>query len=244
LEKGKVLIVIPARYGSTRFLGKPLVKINGKEMVLHVFDRAKNVRNADKVIIATDDKRIYDCGKNYGAEVVMTLENIKSGTDRVWDVAKDLNYEIVVNLQGDEPFILTEVIENGIKILKETGHADITTPIKKITNLDDITNPNVVKVVFNKENYAIYFSRSPIPFYRDEKIEKVYYKHIGLYCFKKTALEKFVNFPQSKLEKIEKLEQLRALENNLKIKVYETDYESISIDTPEDLEKIKNLKEF
>ena len=235
------LIVIPARYGSTRFPGKPLVKINGKEMVLHVYDRAKMVKNALEVIIATDDIRIYDCAKKYGAKVEMTSSDIKSGTDRVWEVAKNKSYEIIVNLQGDEPFIDTNVIEQTIEVLENDNEVDISTPVTKIKNIEEVNDPNIVKVVFNDKNYAIYFSRASIPFYRDTNIDKKYYKHIGLYCFRKESLKKFVELPLSKLEKIEKLEQLRAIESGMRIKVFKTDYDSISIDTPSDLEKLKSL---
>ena len=238
------LIVIPARYGSTRFPGKPLVKINGKEMILHVYDRAKKVKNAHRVIIATDNEQIYNVAKKYGAEVEMTDVNIKSGTDRVWEVAKNKNFEIVVNLQGDEPFIKPDIINLAILELENNKDIDISTPITKINDLKEIHDPNIVKVVFNKEKIAIYFSRSPIPYYRDENSEKIFFKHIGLYCFRKSSLDKFVNFPQSNLEKIEKLEQLRAIENGLKIKVYEANYYGVAIDTPSDLEKIKNLTSF
>ncbi len=238
------LIVIPARYGSTRFPGKPLVKINGKEMILHVYDRAKKVKSAHKVIIATDNEQIYNVAKKYGAEVEMTDVNIKSGTDRVWEVVKNKNFEIVVNLQGDEPFIKPDIINRAILELENNKDIDISTPITKINDLKEIHDPNVVKVVFNKKKIAIYFSRSPIPYYRDENSEKIFFKHIGLYCFRKSSLDKFVNFPQSNLEKIEKLEQLRAIENGLKIKVYEANYYGVAIDTPSDLEKIKNLTSF
>ncbi len=238
------LIVIPARYGSTRFPGKPLVKINGKEMILHVYDRAKKVKNAHRVIIATDNEQIYNVAKKYGAEVEMTDVNIKSGTDRVWEVVKNKNFEIVVNLQGDEPFIKPDIINRAILELENNKDIDISTPITKINDLKEIHDPNIVKVVFNKEKIAIYFSRSPIPYYRDENSEKIFFKHIGLYCFRKSSLGKFVNFPQSDLEKIEKLEQLRAIENGLKIKVYEANYYGVAIDTPSDLEKIKNLTSF
>ncbi len=235
------LIVIPARYGSTRFPGKPLVKINGKEMVLHVYDRAKMVKNALEVIIATDDIRIYDCAKKYGAKVEMTSSDIKSGTDRVWEVAKNKSYEIIVNLQGDEPFIDTNVIEQAIEVLENDNEADISTPVTKIKNIEEVNDPNIVKVVFNDKNYAIYFSRASIPFYRDENFDKRYFKHIGLYCFRKKSLKRFVELSQSKLELIEKLEQLRAIEAGMKIKIIETEYESISIDTPSDLDRLKNL---
>jgi 3-deoxy-manno-octulosonate cytidylyltransferase (CMP-KDO synthetase) len=235
------LIVIPARYGSTRFPGKPLVKINNKPMIIHVYERACSSKFAKKVLIATDDERILDTAKRFNAEAVLTSDNISSGTDRVYEVAKGYDYNIVVNVQGDEPFINPEVIDNAVVELKNDNSAHITTPVKKIDDLNDIDNPNVVKVVFNKENFAIYFSRSRIPYNRDKNEACEYYKHIGLYCYRKSALEKFVNLSISRLEKIEKLEQLRAIEANMKIKIFLTDYNSIGIDTPADLEHLKAL---
>ncbi len=232
------LIVIPARFSSKRFPGKPLVKIFGKEMILHVYERAKKSKLAKEVIVATDDETILNCVKNANGKAILTSKDIKSGTDRVWEVAKDKDYEIIVNVQGDEPLISSDVIDRAIIELKNDKNADITTPVKKIENKDDIHNPNVVKVAFGENFYALYFSRSPIPYFRDNSNKGEFFKHIGLYCFRKKALEKFVNFKEGKLEKIEKLEQLRALENFLKIKVFITDYESISIDTPEDLSKL------
>jgi 3-deoxy-manno-octulosonate cytidylyltransferase (CMP-KDO synthetase) len=229
------LIVIPARYSSTRFPGKPLALINGLPMVVQVYTQAIKSKLAKKVIIATDDKRIFNCAKDFHCDVQLTSNKHKSGTDRVAEVAMKLKEKIVVNVQGDEPFIKPEVIDNAIKCLQSNKDADISTPVKKISNKTDIENVNVVKVVFSEKNYAIYFSRSPIPFYRENNSEKEYFKHIGLYAFRIDTLMKFVNLKESKLEEIEKLEQLRAIENNMKIKVFKTDYESIGIDTPEDL---------
>ncbi len=235
------LIVIPARYSSTRFPGKPLAKINNKPMVVAVYEQALKSKFASKVVIATDDKRILKCAEEYNAEAVITSTDIKSGTDRVFQVAKNYDFNIIVNLQGDEPLIDPKVIDKAIETLKKDENADISTPVKQLENIEDIDNGNIVKVVFNKENFALYFSRLPIPFNRDNVQNISYYKHIGLYCYKKEALEKFVNFPQSTLEISENLEQLRALENGLNIKIFITDYESFGIDTPSDLEKIKTL---
>ncbi len=234
------LIVIPARYSSSRFPGKPLVEINGLPMVVRVYRQAIKSELGKKVIIATDDLRIFEIAKKFKCNVEMTSEKHRSGTDRVSEIAIKNKFEIVVNLQGDEPFIEPDVIDGAIEVLKKDSGADISTPIKKIENGAEIDDENVVKVVFNEKNFALYFSRAPIPFYRDNS-EQSYYKHIGLYAFRKNSLEKFVRLKQSKLEKIEKLEQLRALENNMKIKVFQTSYNSISIDTPEDLEKLMQV---
>ncbi len=242
-ESPMCLIVIPARYASTRFPGKPLVKINGKPMVIHVYQRALKSKLAKKVIIATDDRRIFQCAEQFNAEVEITDSGLKSGTDRVFQVAKNYDFNIIVNVQGDEPFIEPNVIDEAITALQDST-AHITTPVKKITDRDEISNPNVVKVVFDKNKFALYFSRSPVPYCRDGQDEYVFYKHIGLYCYTKNSLEKFVNLQQSHLEKAENLEQLRALENGMKIKIFVTDYESMGIDTPSDLEKIKTLTSF
>ena len=237
------LIVIPARYSSSRFPGKPLALIKGKPMIIHVYERAKNAKLASKVIIATDDMRIFNTAKEFNADVRMTDSNLKSGTDRVYEVAKNFKYEIIVNVQGDEPLIEPEVIDNAIKVLKDSKNADISTAAKAINNPKEISDPNVVKVVFNRSHYALYFSRSPIPFCR-EKNNCKHFKHIGIYCFKRSALEKFVSLPESELENYEKLEQLRALDNDMKIKIFFTDYESFGVDTPEDLEKLKVFLSF
>ncbi len=234
------LIVIPARYSSSRFPGKPLALIDDVPMVVRVYKQAINCKNAKKVIIATDDERIFNCAKDFNCNVEMTDARHRSGTDRVAEVALKYDFDIIVNVQGDEPFISPVVIDTSIEILKNSVNTDISTPVKKIKDKTEIDNSNVVKVAFSDNFYALYFSRSPIPFHREINEDKNFYKHIGLYAFKKDSLQKFVNLKESRLEKIEKLEQLRALENNLKIKVFETDYESIGIDTPEDLEYLKD----
>ncbi len=241
------LIVIPARYASSRFPGKPLVLINDKPMVINVYERALKSKFASKVIIATDDNRIFNCAKKFKANVEMTSSNIKSGSDRVYQIAKRYDFDIIVNLQGDEPFIDPNIIDNAILTLKKDTLSDISTPVKSISNMEDIQNPNIVKAVFNSDNYAIYFSRSPIPFHREHNKDKnscYYHKHIGIYCYRKSALEKFVKLPVSNLEQIESLEQLRAIEAGMKIKIFLTDYESMGIDTPEDLEQVKKLHYF
>ncbi len=233
------LIVIPARYDSTRFPGKPLTLIEGLPMVVKVYNQAIRCKLADNVVIATDDERIFNSAQKFNCNVTMTSSLHKSGTDRVAEAASKFDSQIIVNLQGDEPFISPELIDQGIKILQDDISADISTPVKLISNQDEIENRNVVKVVFGKSNYALYFSRSAIPYFRETNIEKLFYKHIGLYIFRKESLNKFIKFEESYLEKVEKLEQLRALENHLKIKIYKTDYESIAIDTPDDLKRLK-----
>ncbi len=236
------LVVIPARFNSSRFPGKPLALIENIPMVIRVYKQASLSKLAEKVIIATDDKRIFECALEYNCNVEMTLDTHESGTDRIAEVALKYDYNIVVNVQGDEPFIEPEIIDESIKQLQNDLNADIVTPIKKIKNINEVDNPNIVKVVFDNFMYAIYFSRSIIPHYREKINKKNYFKHIGLYAFRKDALEKFINLPKSNLENIEKLEQLRAIENQMKIKVFITEYESIGIDTPEDLKNIKLIK--
>ncbi len=246
--------IIPARYKSTRFPGKPLAQILGKPLIQIVYENAKKSKFINELIIATDDERIYDVAKKFNADVVMTPSEIPTGTDRVAFVAKEINTDIVVNIQGDEPLLTADMIDSAIAPFFTEEKIDISTLAVKIKSEDDLFNPNVVKVVFDKNNFALYFSRSPIPFCRDATTKEEwlkrgeYYKHIGIYVYSKASLLKFVNLPHSKLEEFEKLEQLRALENGMKIKVVVTEKDTIGVDTPNDLEKViqifKNKKEF
>jgi 3-deoxy-manno-octulosonate cytidylyltransferase (CMP-KDO synthetase) len=250
LAKGKrefkrVVGIIPARYASTRLSGKPLIKINGKPMIQHVYERSMRTKLIDKVIVATDDKRIFDTVVKFGGNAVMTSRRHKSGTDRIGEIAKRRNSEmakceIVVNIQGDEPFIDYRNIDRAIKPMLKDKSINVSTLCYKIKNSSEITNPNIVKVVFDKNNDAIYFSRYPIPYDRDGKKKTEYYKHIGLYVYRKSYLEKLIKMKPTKLEKSEKLEQLRILENGGKIKVVITNIDSHSIDTKKDLLKIRN----
>ncbi|MEF3255874.1 MAG: 3-deoxy-manno-octulosonate cytidylyltransferase [Deferribacterales bacterium] len=226
-------IVIPARYGSSRLEGKPLKEIAGVPMISWVARNCMKSK-ADRVIVVTDDQRIFDeCVKIEGLEVTMSDPNLPSGTDRVAKVAQYLKTDIVINVQGDEPFIDPKLINSLIDDFKDSDAVMNTASVR----IDEETaqNPNVVKVVKDLNGYALYFSRYPIPFYRDGDIEKRYYKHIGIYGYRRSFLKVFTSLEPSVLERSEKLEQLRVLENGYKIKVIETDYNGISVDTEEDL---------
>ncbi|MDI6641657.1 MAG: 3-deoxy-manno-octulosonate cytidylyltransferase [Elusimicrobiota bacterium] len=241
-----IICIIPARYSSTRFLGKVIAMISGKPMIQHVWEKAKKSKFIDRTIIATDDKKVFDTATKFGAEVIMTSKNCRSGTDRVAEVVltKKFNCTLVVNLQADEPTIYPETIDKAIKALIDDKVAVVSTPVFKVTKSDITAVANVVKVVFDKNFYALYFSRAYIPARGpvsnlSEPIQNEYfYKHIGLYVYRRKFLETFVNLPQSRLEKIECLEQLRILENGYKIKVVPVSHDTIPVDTPEDLKKV------
>lgn len=239
----KTFVIIPARYASTRFPGKPLVQINGKPMIQHVYEAALT-SDADDVIVATDDERIRQCVAQFGGKAVMTSPLHPSGTDRCGEVAQSLQLaddDVIINIQGDEPFITKNEI-NSLADLFSQPQINIATLIKEIDNPDEINDPNKVKVVISKQNKAIYFSRLPIPFVRNAgSITPHYYKHIGIYAYRKQTLEQLVKLPESGLEKAEKLEQLRWLENGYEIYTAESDYEGIGVDTPNDLMTINNL---
>ena len=245
----KILGVIPARYGSSRFPGKPLANILGNPMIQRVYEQAKKCLLLDELIVATDDERIAHCIRSFKGNVMMTPETINSGTERCLAVLKNLSgateFDVVINIQGDEPFIDPQQISQlaGCFLSEEVV---IGTLVKKITKQDDLINPNVVKVVFNKKNQALYFSRHPIPYSRGNETAEwlngtKYYKHIGIYGYRTGTLKSITQLLVSPLEKAESLEQLRWLENGYSIHVKETDYESIAIDTPGDLLKITNI---
>ncbi|MBE0426848.1 MAG: 3-deoxy-manno-octulosonate cytidylyltransferase [Nitrospirae bacterium] len=241
------VVIIPARYDSTRFPGKPLYLLKGMPLIQHVYENSKLSRLADDVIVATDSEDIFEKVHLFGGKAVMTDKKHPSGTDRVAEVAGSVNYDIIVNVQADEPLIRPQMIDDVITILDDE-RASIGTLVKKIGDPLEITDPNIVKVVFDKEGFAIYFSRAPIPYHRDEweirnskfKIRNFNcYKHIGIYSYRREILLSFAGMQPAELEQIEKLEQLRALENGLKIKTKETYFEIYGVDTPEDLEKVK-----
>lgn len=236
----KIIGIIPARWGSKRFPGKLLQKIERKSIICWVYERAKKAKMLDDCIVATDDQRIVKEIENINGKIILTNKNYRSGTDRISDVAKNFRADIIINIQGDEPLIKPQMINEVAQILIADKKVVMGTLIQKISNKDDFYNPNVVKVVIDKNNFAIYFSRAPIPFSRDNKTNYIF-KHIGIYAYRKNFLIKFSQLPESHLEKIEKLEQLRALENGYKIKVKETKYTSIGIDTKEDLIKVKKI---
>ncbi|MCA0388183.1 MAG: 3-deoxy-manno-octulosonate cytidylyltransferase [Bacteroidetes bacterium] len=242
----KITAIIPARYGSTRLPGKPLAQILDKPMIEWVYKSVRKSRLVERIIVATDDQRVYDAVKNFGGEVVMTPEDMQTGSDRIAYVANQLpDAEIVINVQGDEPFISGSIIDDAVMPLLVDPKLQVSTLVKKITTQDDLNNPSVVKVVFDNFSNAIYFSRSPIPYLREgDLIQSAldsgrFYKHIGLYVYRKEFLLYYTRLPQSSLEDAEKLEQLRILENGYDIRVVETEIESISVDTAEDLYKAR-----
>jgi len=235
----RVIGVIPARYSSTRLPGKPLEDINGKSMILRVVEQAERSKMINEVIVATDDKRIFDHLKYFGKTAVMTDPEIRTGTDRCYEAVKDLKADIIVNIQGDEPLLDPETIDSLISVLTNSTEAVCSTPIKKITAEQDIDNSNIVKAVFDKNMYALYFSRSRIPYNRNYTGN--YYKHIGIYAYRSDFLKTFIGLESTMLEKCESLEQLRMLENCYKIKCVEVFTDSTGVDTPEDLNKVRKI---
>jgi 3-deoxy-manno-octulosonate cytidylyltransferase (CMP-KDO synthetase) len=238
--------IIPARYASTRFPGKPLVDIAGKSMIQRVYEQAKKCGHLTEVIVATDDNRIFDHVIGFGGVAVITSTDHQSGTDRCAEVAlKYPEYNIVINIQGDEPYIDPEQISKLISCFNEAG-TEIATLVKKVLTNQELLNTNSPKVIINKLSEAIYFSRSPIPHIRGQEPLSwlqhfTYFKHIGIYGYRADILQQITILPVSLLEKAESLEQLRWIENGYKIKVAETEIETIAIDTPEDLEKLSEL---
>ncbi|MBC7331283.1 MAG: 3-deoxy-manno-octulosonate cytidylyltransferase [Synergistetes bacterium] len=229
----RAVAVIPARYGSTRLPGKPLVKLLGKELLLHVIDRARGSSLLSDIIVATDDQRIRDLALSYGVKAVMTPPDCPSGTDRVALAVRDIECDIVVNLQVDDPTINPEAIDLAIRALEEDPLAKVSTLCKRIEKGEEIYSPHVVKVVFDKNYNALYFSRSPIPYERNKGA--LYYKHIGPYVFRRDFIFTFTSWEPTFLERVESLEQLRILENGYRIKLVEVFYESVEVDVPEDI---------
>ncbi len=239
-----ITAIIPARYASTRLPGKPLLDIAGKPMVQHVYERAKTSGLVNRVIVATDDSKIFDAVKKFGGDAVMTSEAHKSGTDRLAEVAKGLKSDIIVNIQGDEPLIESGMIDEAIRPLMDDGSIVMGSLKAEIRDETELNNPNVVKVVVDRNDFALYFSRYPIPYIRDDSPLSLLtgrFKHIGLYVYRREFLLEYAGMPQTPLEEAEKLEQLRALENGYRIKVPTTRYQSIGVDTEEDLERVRRL---
>ena len=239
----KTAIIIPARYNSTRLQGKPLIKVCDKPIIQWVWEKAISVKSADLVIIATDNDEIYNTAKSFGANVEMTSVNHKCGSDRIVEAAQkysDISY--IINLQGDEPMINPDCIEEVIRLIKEDEKADISTLLSEIGENEDKDDPNMVKCVTDINGYALYFSRSKIPYERNPGIAK-FYKHIGIYGYKKESLYRMTKLDRSEIERAESLEQLRALYYGMKIRTSIVKYDSIGIDTIEDLNKFKKLVE-
>jgi 3-deoxy-manno-octulosonate cytidylyltransferase (CMP-KDO synthetase) len=250
------IVIIPSRYASSRFPGKPLCLLSGKPMIQHVYERAREARLVQEVFVATDNKLIYDTVEGFGGKAIMTSEAHLSGTDRIAEAVEKLQAtgcrlraaDIIVNVQGDEPMIHPQMIDDVISLMDDE-RASMGTLAKRIENIIEAIDPNIVKVVFNAEGFALYFSRSPIPYHRDEwkdlKHLAVYgsqltvFKHIGIYAYREDVLLSLSKLPSTKLEEIEKLEQLRALENGFRIKVKETGFETIGVDTPMDMERVE-----
>lgn len=236
-------IIIPARYGSSRLKGKPLIEVNGKPIIQWVFEKAVKSKLADRVIIATDNEEILNTCLMFGAEAEMTSIDHNCGSDRIQEVM-DRHPEIdyVVNLQGDEPLITPESIDEVIRNVRDDEKADISTLIRVLKDRKDIDNPNLVKCVVDKDGYALYFSRSKIPFERNEG-HATFYGHLGIYGYKRDALRRMTHMQQTTLELSESLEQLRALQNGMKIKTSVVDFTPVGIDTADDIERFKKILE-
>jgi 3-deoxy-manno-octulosonate cytidylyltransferase (CMP-KDO synthetase) len=236
----KAIGVIPARYGSTRFAGKVLANLQGKPLLQHVWERARQSRLLNDVLIACDDERIRKIAQAFGAKAVLTSLSHQSGTDRIAEAVRLLDVDCVVNIQADEPLIHSSVIDGLIKALGADEHCPMATAIKAIDQESQLRDPNIVKVVIDQQGYALYFSRAAIPYSRGSQQNRSrYFKHLGIYAYRKDFLLKFKDLPPSRLEAIEQLEQLRALEAGYKIKTIETDIETISVDTKEDLVRVE-----
>ena len=233
--------MIPARYGATRFPAKLMQDLCGKPVIVHTYERVADTRLFDEVYVVTDDDRIEKAIREVGGKVIRSKKEHNSGSDRLAEASRDLDVDIIVNVQGDEPFTDKENLQKVIDIFAKdlTKSIAVASLMERITDPDDIANPNNVKVVVNKFREALYFSRNIIPFPRDPNTKVSYYKHIGIYAYRKEALQQFTELPPSLLEETEKLEQLRYLENGFKIRLALTDIPTIGIDTPEDLERAR-----
>ncbi|MFH1836738.1 MAG: 3-deoxy-manno-octulosonate cytidylyltransferase [Candidatus Omnitrophota bacterium] len=240
----KVVAVIPARWQSTRLKGKVLSDINGKPMIQHVWERAKKAREVDDVIVAVDKEKVLRAVEKFGGKAMLTSRELLSGTDRVAEVAGKIDADIFVNVQADEPLIHPDMIDELVRVFKYEQNIEMATLIKR-AHSGEIQDPNVVKVVVDRKGFALYFSRSPIPYVRDaeegEDIAGRYFKHIGLYSYTKDFLFTFTGLPKSTLEHDEKLEQLRVLEHGYKIRTIETRHDTLGVDTEEDLEKVRKI---
>lgn len=239
----KIIAMIPARYSASRFPGKLMQDLNGKPVITRTYEATVNTNLFDDVFVVTDSQIIYDEIERIGGNVMMSKKEHQCGSDRIAEAVEHLDIDIVVNVQGDEPFTEVASLEKLIEVFKNDPNKeiDLASLMVHITDWEEIKNPNTVKVVLDKDNVALYFSRSPIPYPRDESVDVKYYKHKGVYAFRKQALMDFYHFPMLTLEAAEKLEQLRYLEYGKKIKMVETHVQGVEIDTPEDLERAKKL---
>ena len=236
----KTAVIIPARMGSMRFPGKVLADLGGKPVIQHVWENAMRSK-ADSVTVAADDPRVEQAVKSFGGHVVMTKPSHPSGSDRVWEAAQSTDAELIVNVQGDEPFLPHEVIDDLIDAMHGADAPAMGTVVLPCSRADIAANPNLPKVVLTTDDYALYFSRSMIPYLREGGEETEVYRHWGIYAYRRETLAKFVSLPEGRLERCEKLEQLRALENGIRIKVIKTLFDSIGIDTPDDLVRAQDF---
>ena len=242
--KLKTLGVIPARYAAQRFPGKPLALITGKPLVQRVYEQAKKATRLDDVVVATDDTRILEAVEKFGGTAMMTPATCPSGTDRAAEVSRDYPAELIVNIQGDEPLMRPEMIDQLVAGMQADPGCVMGTLARPVTSEEVWANPNVVKVVFGANGNALYFSRCPVPFVRDASggfVAGKSFKHIGIYAYRQEFLLKFVALPQGALEQTEKLEQLRALENGYGIRVWVTPHDSIGVDRPEDVAIVEEI---
>lgn len=243
----KAIAIIPARYASTRFPGKVLAEFEGRPMIEHVYRRASEATRLSEVLIATEDARVEKAVRAFGGTAIMTSPDCASGTDRVAEAsrsvaARSITADVIVNVQGDEPRIHPQAIDDLVEVFIEEPETRMATLCVRLRDREMFLSPNVVKVIVDNRGLARYFSRAPIPHDREHPGEPVHaFKHLGIYAYRPDALERFVSWPPGQLEQIEKLEQLRALENGMDIRVVETIHDSIGIDTPEELEKLKNI---
>jgi 3-deoxy-manno-octulosonate cytidylyltransferase (CMP-KDO synthetase) len=238
-----VVAIIPARFESTRLPGKPLLQIDGKPMIQHVYERTRAVGRIDRVLVATDDARIAAAVRGFGGDAVMTRPTHQSGTDRIAEVATDLDADVVVNVQGDLPFLEATMVDAAIALMQADPALPMATLKTPIADAAEMANPNVVKVVTDRDGYALYFSRSPLPYRRDADAGHgiLGYRHIGLYAYRRDFLLTFARLAPTPLEQAEKLEQLRALEWGFRIKVAQTAGAGVEVDTPQDLERARAM---
>ena len=239
----KVVAMIPARYGATRFPGKLMADLGGKPVIVRTYEATVATNLFDEVYVVTDSEIIKDVIEKNGGKYIMSIRQHECGTDRIAEAVENLEIDIVVNVQGDEPFVMKEPLQKVIEVFKgeDADKIDLASLMQEMHNWKDITDPNYVKVIVDKDDFALYFSRSPIPYPRDKDAGAVYYEHIGVYAFRKQAILDFYNLPMRSLEATEKIECIRFLEYGKKIKMVETDYMGVEIDTPEDLIKANKL---
>ncbi|PKN65548.1 MAG: 3-deoxy-manno-octulosonate cytidylyltransferase [Deltaproteobacteria bacterium HGW-Deltaproteobacteria-10] len=242
--KRKIVCIIPSRYESSRFPGKPLADLCGKPMIQHVYERVARAQAVPYVAVATEDQRIFDAVEKFGGNAVMTAKTHRSGTDRISEAVKTLNLsadDIVVNIQGDQPIFEPVQVDEVIEPLLKDQAIQMSTLIYKIILDAEITHPHAVKVVLDHQNFALYFSRATIPYVRDKNLKADYYKHHGIYAYRRDFLDTFTKLPEGNLEKLEALEQLRALEYGYKIKCVITPHDSVEVDNQQELDRVRQI---